>query len=297
MAPNLVATALHVVSRNLNNVPFSCDDDGTPHDGSPGAQLGGTLDPSKVTVYAGPEPSEAPLARGIRIVSSDSTTICENDVAFVVLDRPLDLPTYFVHRSEPRAIGDEVVVVGYGAAESDGLGSRVRRSEQRVTVQAVGQWIRTFTVSPGPCEGDSGGPALSATDELVGIFSSVSLDCTGPNAAPKYTDLAYFAPLVEQAFDAASAGSPWRMAGEAGAQSASHGASGAGGEAEAGAASAAEPPPAAADPTGCHLSGLGGRSRAWLFGAGWVWLGVRRRRRRDLARLAHTKMHDLRNNP
>src|SRR3954470_11190349 len=47
LAPNLIATALHVVSRNPSNVPFTCDATGNDVSGSQGSQLGATVAPEK----------------------------------------------------------------------------------------------------------------------------------------------------------------------------------------------------------------------------------------------------------
>lgn len=253
IAPNLLVTALHVVSQNPSNVPFTCDTDGM---GSSGASLGALVAAEKVQVFAGPEPTGEPLARGQRILSTRSTTICQNDLAFVVLDQPLDFPTYRVHRGNPVALGDPLTVVGYGSGLNSTQETAVR-SERAVNVTAVGQWIRTFTVSAGPCEGDSGGPALSASGEIAGVFSTVGVDCTSANAAAKYTDVSYFSRLVEQAFDAAGAGSPWdgEVEGGAGAPGQA-GAPTIGGEAAVGGKSAAPLPPAEADrddSAGCSL--------------------------------------------
>lgn len=225
VAPNLLVTALHVVSKNPSNVPFTCDDSGNEITGSEGADLGGEVAADKVAVYAGPIPGSTPLARGERIVSTGSDTLCENDLAFVVLGATLDLPHYEIRRDERAEIGDTVTVVGYGAPSGMDVAARTRRD---VNVRAVGQWIRTFTVSAGPCEGDSGGPALDEQGRITGVFSSVASDCTSSSSAAKYTDISYFGPLVEQAFEAAGAGSPW-SSGEGG-QPASAGAAGAAGE-------------------------------------------------------------------
>jgi Trypsin len=235
IAPNLIVTALHVVSQNPSNVPFTCDNSGSSTSGSSGASLGATVAPEKVVVYAGPEPTSEPLATGTQLLSTRSTTICQNDLAFVVLDRPLDLPTYRVHRGDPMSVGDTLTVVGYGSRVNTTQETAVR-SERDVDVVAVGQWIRTFTVSLGPCEGDSGGPALSSAGEVVGIFSSVASDCTLQGASPKYTDVSYFSRLVEEAFAAADAGSPWVTPGA--------------GDGGAGGASGAEPEPAGAPSAG-----------------------------------------------
>lgn len=261
IAPNLIATALHVVSQNPSNVPFTCDDSGSATSGSSGASLGALVAPEKVLVFAGPEPTGEPLARGKLILSTRSTTICQNDLAFVVLDESLDLPTYRVHRGEPMSAGDELTVVGYG----NGLNSTQEtafRSVRDVDVVAVGQWIRTFTVSAGPCEGDSGGPALSSSGEMVGVFSSVALDCSSYNAAPKYTDVSFFSRLVEEAFTAADAGSPWVTAsggegGASGAEPEPAGAPSVGGE-----TSTPSPPPPSEEPGGDSGCSMSSRSRS-----------------------------------
>lgn len=300
VAPNLLLTALHVVSKNPSNVPFACDASGNAVSGGSGALLGPSVAPEKVAVYAGPVPNAAPAAHGTQIVSSGSTTICENDIAFVVLDSALDFPTFPIHRGAPIDTGARVTVVGYGSV-ADAPSAEVTRTERSVDVTAVGQWIRTFTVSEGPCEGDSGGPALNGAGELVGVFSSVSASCTGPTAAGKYTDVSYFGPLVEQAFDAASAGSPWTQRGQEptvaeGGQGAESGQGGQGVTTDpAGAAGAPthSQTPAAAHNSGCavvapHRSEQGAWLRLMCIGAVW---GFRRhllgrstwawRRRRD----------------
>jgi len=264
VAPNLVATALHVISRNPSNIPFTCDATGNDVSGSQGSQLGATVAPEKVAIYAGPYPDGEPIAYGMKLVTSGSTTICQNDIAFVVLDRALELPVVTVHRGSSATVGEVLTAVGFGGQEPDQLNPRTQRP---VNVTAVGQWIRTFTVSEGPCEGDSGGPALSHSGELVGIFSSVSMDCTNFNASAKYTDVSFFSPLVQTAFAAADAGSPWPEGkGEGGAGGApavepgDSGASAGGAGEAAGAVGAAgvdsgpaEPTPSPAARSGCAL--------------------------------------------
>lgn len=223
VAPNLIATALHVVSVNPSNIPFTCDATGNEVSGSKGSLLGATVSPEKVAVYGGPTVyggtgSAEPLAYGLEIVSTGSSTICENDLAFVILDRELSLPAVPVRRGDPIQRGEVLTAIGFG---SDDPSASPTRTERDVNVTAAGQWIRTFTVSEGPCEGDSGGPALSREGALAGVFSTVGVDCTGPNAAAKYTDLSFFSKLVERAFEAGGDGSPWApVDGEGGASGA-----------------------------------------------------------------------------
>lgn len=288
VAPNLVLTALHVVSRNPSDVPFTCDDMGHEISGSDGSLLGPTVEPQKVTIYAGQVPGAEPVARGVRIVSTGSSTLCQNDIAFVVLDTPVELPAYPIHRGSAAELGATLTVVGYGTGQSPE--PQPVRSEREVSVVDVGQWIRTFTVSEGPCEGDSGGPALAEDGELVGVFSTVATDCKGPNAAAKYTDVSYFQPLVEEAFEAADAGSPWSNgtggdAGEAGeAGRAGDPGQGGSGAAEAGAPAGGSDADTNGDDSGCTLRrrGQGGAPSTLLVtlvGGYLLCRGVGRSRR------------------
>src|SRR4051812_1425072 len=48
LAPNLLSTALHVISRNPSDVPFTCDATGNDVSGSQSAQLGATVAAEKV---------------------------------------------------------------------------------------------------------------------------------------------------------------------------------------------------------------------------------------------------------
>jgi hypothetical protein len=265
LAPNLISTALHVISRNPSDVPFTCDATGHDVSGSQSAQLGPTVAAEKIAIYGGPYPGYEPIAYGAQLVTSGSTTICQNDIAFVVLDRALDLPVVAVHRGTRAAVGDVVTAVGFAGEDTEHLNPRTQRA---VEVTAVGQWIRTFTVSAGPCEGDSGGPALAENGELVGVFSSVSRDCTNVNAAAKYTDVSFFAPLVEAAFDAAQAGSPWPTSdgGAGGAPAVEPSPTGAGAGTD---NSAGAPTPAGGSvnhvskDTGCAVSATGPNATGW----------------------------------
>ena len=288
LAPNLIATALHVVSVNPSNTPFTCDATGNEASGSKGSLLGATVAPEKVAVYGGPTvyggPASAePLAYGLEIVSTGSSTICENDLAFVILDRELSFPVVPVRRGEPIQAGAVLTAVGFGSAEPSASPTRTQRD---VNVTAAGQWIRTFTVSEGPCEGDSGGPALSPEGAIAGVFSTVGVDCSGPNAAAKYTDLSFFSKLVERAFEAGGDGSPWATAeGEGGAS----GAAAQVDAGQAGQAGATGKDPPARDAGGCSF-GRRPVTDPWLalgLSLAALNVGVRRARAGRRAQLAH----------
>lgn len=281
VAPNLLLTALHVISRNPSDVAFTCDSAGNEVSSSNGSLLGPTVAAEKISVFGGPVPGLEPLARGTLVVSSGSPTMCKNDIAFVVLDTALDLPPYPIHRGGKAVVGEDVTVVGYGTEQEMDATARTQRD---VRVTAVGQWIRTFTVGIGPCEGDSGGPALNADGEIAGVFSTVAVDCKNASAAPKYTDVSYFGELIDEAFEAAgvpipgAGGQPGEAGGAAGASEPSA-------PTEAGSGGAGEPtdpaPTEPPDDSGCSIQTPRTRpsSAGFLLVVVGAWFAYRRRSR------------------
>jgi MYXO-CTERM domain-containing protein len=66
-----------------------------------------------------------------------------------------------------------------------------------------------MTQGPLLCKGDSGGPALSDNDAVIGTFSEVVGNCADSNASDFFTEIAPFATdIILPAFEAAGA-VPW----------------------------------------------------------------------------------------
>lgn len=180
VASNLVITARHCVSHSLTSTP-SCDAHGRSHNGD---HLAADADPSTIAVYVGEHvrvDHDLPRAHGLQTLHPAGQILCDADVAFVVLDRPLTgvavLPLRLVGSV---ASGDHVRPVGFGGGAAMTVGDCVGRGGS--TVLSIGPVAnastgavlgpREFEVDRATCRGDSGGPALDVvTGEIVGVVS------------------------------------------------------------------------------------------------------------------------------
>jgi hypothetical protein len=180
VAPNLVLTARHCVSRAVTATP-SCDAKGRSHNG---VHLAEDADPQMITIFARPEvhpDSDTPSAHAIRTLHPSGQVLCDADVAFLVLDRPVTGVRVMPMRlSGAVESGDIVVPVGFGGGAKMAVGTRVARpvstvlatgpASNRDTGAVLGP--REFEVDQATCRGDSGGPAVDArTGEIVGVVS------------------------------------------------------------------------------------------------------------------------------
>ena len=206
VAPNLVLTARHCVSRALTATP-SCDADGRSRNG---VHLSADVDPSRISVYVGsqvrPE-SDAPVARAERTLHPKGQVLCDADVAFLVLDRPVPAKILPMRLHSPVEPGDRVVPVGFGGGPANIVGLKVARNDSTVLTIGPAANSRTgavlgpreFEVDQATCRGDSGGPAIdAATGEVVGVVSrGGSCSASGNHV---YTRVDAYARLAAQAF-------------------------------------------------------------------------------------------------
>jgi hypothetical protein len=204
VAPNLVLTARHCVSRAITSTP-SCDARGRSHNG---AHLADDADPAKISVYIGKHvrvDRDAPRAHGLRTLHPTGQVLCDADVAFLVLDRPLVGASVLTMRlNAPVASGDLVMPVGFGGGPAMTVGDRVPREPSSVLTigpsanASTGAVLgpREFEVDRATCRGDSGGPAIDArTGEVVGVVSRGG-SCSG-NGNHVYTRVDAYAALAE----------------------------------------------------------------------------------------------------
>jgi Trypsin len=216
IAPNLVVTALHCVTTSEDLGEFSCRPDGslsgaTQADG----KLGPLVTASKVQIFTGASIGREPAALGTRLLGTGSNQVCRGDLAFVVLDRDVDIPISPIRLSTPVRGGQLMRVVGYGQTETNGSSGRFARNDVRVIdvgpstedQTSVSASPRTFVVDEGPCHGDSGGPAFTQdTHALVGVYSlTAGASCEATGIRNVYTNLSLYSSLALDAFAAAGA--------------------------------------------------------------------------------------------
>jgi hypothetical protein len=207
VARNLILTARHCVSKALTANP-SCDASGRSHNGD---HVDQDIDPNDIAIYDGPHARpglDVPLARGVRTLHPQGASLCDADVAYIVLDRPLyHLPLLPVRSHAPITEGDVVMPIGFGGGTANAVGNRVPRRTSQVLSVGPGANRRTgavlgaheFEVDAATCRGDSGGPAIDVqTGEIVGVVSrGASCSATGNHV---YTRVDAFQRLTSLAF-------------------------------------------------------------------------------------------------
>ena len=211
VAPNLVLTARHCVSRAVTATP-SCDARGRSHNGD---HLAEDVDPAAIAIYTGSHVRpdvDVPVARAVRTLHPTGQVLCDSDVAFLVLDRAVPNSTVLSMRLHaPVEAGDIVVPVGFGGGTSNVVGHKVARAQSTVLATgpsanaATGAVLgpREFEVDRATCRGDSGGPAIDVlSGEIVGVVSRGG-SCSA-NGNHVYTRVDAYSRLATAAFGAAT---------------------------------------------------------------------------------------------
>jgi hypothetical protein len=203
VAPTLLLTARHCISRfDPNGLFDGCDNNGDlVNPVGQGGVMGAPVQPSDIVVKVGVSPpaptDQGVAARGVKIWSPYTTSICRNDIALVQIDQDLGFRTPIRLRTGV-GLTESMRVVGYGKDENGNSG--VRHTRSGVPVKGVGQskyWTETpgappntFAVRQGPCQGDSGGPAFTDRNAVAGVYSVSGGACTSDSVSNDYTQIA-----------------------------------------------------------------------------------------------------------
>ena len=132
---------------------------------------------------------------------TQADALAGNDIAVLKLDADAQVEPKPVSVTGP-AVGDEVLIAGFGFTENDDLG---RKYSGMATVSVVE--AGTFETN-GPawtCSGDSGGPALhTGRGEILGVTSLGPAGCSTPRSI--YSRVDHHLGLIEQAIGGFDAG-------------------------------------------------------------------------------------------
>jgi V8-like Glu-specific endopeptidase len=121
------------------------------------------------------------------------------DIAILVLDRALgeEVGTLPPRLDEAPKIGDSIEPVGFGLCPASEAGIR-RKSRQGGRLDALR--ASRFRLDASICPGDSGGPALSSTGDLVGVISASAMDGSEATVGrSEFTRLDHWRPVFSNA--------------------------------------------------------------------------------------------------
>jgi len=217
LAPNLVLTARHCIVADYPADDIHCNPDGTL-DLPSGGQLGEPAMASKVNVFTGADvppdgvlPGGEPAARGAQILTTTWPAVCRDDMALVVLDTALTLPTATFDLTKQMTLAQQISVVGYGLTEVSDPSAKYSQRHRRdgVRVKYVGTLPNMFVLPRSVCKGDSGGPAMDpTTGAVLGVFSmgfpgDDATACSSETALNYFVQVNRYEPLLREAFEAA----------------------------------------------------------------------------------------------
>jgi hypothetical protein len=220
LTPRLVLTARHCIAETDSSA--ACDSAGNA---TFGGVVRGDHVPSKVFAFAGNERPDFlsgldKAARAAEIIDDDAKSLCNHDIALLLLDRPLPGTKAAPLRLDGGPQRDELVtVVGFGVSEKSSS-PQIRQQRTGVKVVAVGPaeglGPAEFRIGESTCSGDSGGPAFAESGAVLGVLSrggnqsgAKSGDVAACIAAENvFTSVSHFKDLVLGAY--AKAGQePW----------------------------------------------------------------------------------------
>lgn len=175
LTPRLVLTARHCVA--LTDPGAACDRTGAP---IAGGVVQGDFKADRLFVFAGKDRPDfiagtAKPVRGKELLTTGAETLCDNDIALILLEGPVEGGAIAPIRLDaPPAKAETVTAVGWGITETTS-DPAVRMQRVGVTVTDVGPaeglGPKEFLTGEGTCSGDSGGPAIAASGAVLGALS------------------------------------------------------------------------------------------------------------------------------
>lgn len=184
VADNLVLTARHCVARTSEG-GISCAKDGRTISGG---KVLADYEAKDLAVIVGPKMKSDADAWGKAIIHNAAKSLCNSDIALIVLDRHIPGAMISpVRLDRPPVAGQTIRAVGWGVTNKGGGMANRRMRRTGVPIRAVGPAFddggavgpNEFGIGEAICSGDSGGPAFDeTTNAVIGVVSR------GGNAAP-----------------------------------------------------------------------------------------------------------------
>jgi Trypsin len=187
LAPKLVLTARHCVAST--DETSACASDGTPISGG---KVHANVAPNAMYVFPGatrPDLIGGDVSRaalGAEILDDGGGTLCDHDIALIVLDRPIPGAQIAPVRLDgATAKGEALTSVGWGYTETTAQPD-ARQQRRGVSVTAVGPSTRDglsareLMTGESICQGDSGGPLFAASGAVVALASRGGNGATSP---------------------------------------------------------------------------------------------------------------------
>ena len=197
VAENVVLTARHCVARTRDFIqcpPTS-------------AQVGEPRAAGDLRILRGDDASIGEeVGRGVEIVTTPGNQLCDEDIAFVVLDRAVTGIVPLALHLEPLAKGQRIRSVGFGR-RGDEQNAGMKLVREHVPIVAVS--TDEFQVGEATCQGDSGGPAVDEdSGDIVGVVSRGGPACEGKDVHNIYTRVDVYRDLFQDALERAAARRP-----------------------------------------------------------------------------------------
>lgn len=219
LTPRLVLTARHCVADTDESSVCTSEGKATR-----GGRIRQNYAPNSLFVFPGTTRPDllndglSRVARGKEIIDDGAETLCNHDIALVLLDRDFpDAPVASVRLAAKPAVGERLTAVGWGFTEATPE-PETRQQREDVGVLTVGPDAPSglgsaeFLTGEAGCQGDSGGPLFAESGAVVGILSRGGNGTKAPppescaNAHNVYVATAGFRDLILAAAERAGDG-------------------------------------------------------------------------------------------
>lgn len=199
VAPDLVLTAQHCVA---DTQPFVNCESSTFGQPSPAERILVTPCPSLWS-------DEASWTRAAEVITPPGGPfVCGRDVALLRLTTALTVTPILPRLDEGPRAEEPYAAIGYGLSADRARDAGLRRRREALRVLCVGEDCQSPQIAAdewrgdhGICAGDSGGPAIDAEGQVIGVTSRGPVTCE----RPVYGAVAPHAPWMREAARVAAA--------------------------------------------------------------------------------------------